>query len=78
MSTHARVATYQYSSGQTFYMVHCNTCNTVLNSGHHYTDRSLRFAERLADAHNCEHLSIATDRVLAHIAARLPSGVAAR
>ncbi len=35
-----------------FFMVECNTCNIVLNSGHHYSNKSL--ADQLADEHNTE------------------------
>lgn len=35
-----------------FYMVQCDECMVVLNSGHHWTDRAL--AQRWADEHNAE------------------------
>lgn len=56
---HAHVTSHTYRDGygrpgmdRPFYMVRCDTCATVLNSGHHYTPENLPFAEQLAAEHN--------------------------
>lgn len=43
------------SSGRKFYVVRCSTCDSLLNSGHHYSERDLPHAKALAFAHvgNC-------------------------
>lgn len=41
-----------YSAGTPFYIVECGTCNTLLNSGHHYNE--LMYANREADRHDAE------------------------
>lgn len=48
----AHVITRHYGSGQAFYTVECESCNVMLNSGHHYTE--LQYAERTMNNHNEE------------------------
>ena len=55
MSTHpksAEVVQHHYSTGVPFYMVKCEGCLEILNSGHHYAGSDLHHAVALADAHN--------------------------
>lgn len=57
--TNAIAAEHVYRDGygrteldRPFWIVECQPCLVVLNSGHHYTDQAL--AQRLAEAHNAE------------------------
>lgn len=46
-----------HTSGRAFYLVPCDRCSIVLNSGHHYAEEAgapSRFAVELAEAHNLD------------------------
>ncbi len=51
----ATVTARQYSGGTKFYTVECGACHAGLNSGHHYSQAGLPFAQQLADEHNAQH-----------------------
>lgn len=38
MTNQAKVTEHAHTSGRSFWMVACQSCCVVLNSGHHYTD----------------------------------------
>jgi hypothetical protein len=46
----ATVEQREYSSGRRFYLVVCETCLAVINSGHHFSTAEV--ARRWADEHN--------------------------
>lgn len=50
----AYLVEHHYSHGVPFWMVQCDLCGCVLNSGHHYLAEQAHHADRLAEAHNTE------------------------
>ena len=50
----ARLERREYSGGRAFWLVRCDKCSRMLNSGHHYNGHELEHAQRLADEHNAE------------------------
>ncbi len=49
------IENHHYSSGKPFFIVVCDQCHAALNSGHHYSDRDLPHAVKLAADHIAEH-----------------------
>lgn len=50
----ANLEAHKYKDGVRFYIVVCNKCRVVLNSGRHYSERDIQYAINLAHKHNSE------------------------